>query len=874
MSAAGACTGPLPDLVEIRPEASLRHDGATADDVLRDAATYGAQWRMAAVADDGRTIKAITVWCRSPLSQAEPASAAAVRPPATPVLVGMRTECRRGRREIQQQRNPTRRTTMRGKIHRHGVLGKGCVVRVRVRIALALCVALFLGGPATVPAQAALSSRESTEWDFLNKLNERRTSAGLPAVRMATALREIARGWSENLATTVPCALRHTPGLDAVVDRAIGSEDWLRVGENVGCGPSVKGIDDALFASEGHRRNILDGAFAYVGVGVVERNGVIFVTFDFLAPTTTTPRLAVDMQPLCSGTGLGYWEVAGDGGAFAYGDAGFYGSAGGMALNVPVVGMAATLTGRGYGKWQATAASSLTATPGSTGRPAEPASTPRWWARPPLPPGAATGKWQATAASSPTATPGSTGRQVEPASTPRSWAWPPLPPGAGTGKWRATAASSPTATPGSTDLRVGWALNVPVVGMAATPTGRGYWEVASDGGIFAYGDARFYGSAGGTRLNAPVVGMAATLTGRGYWEVASDGGIFAYGDARFCGSPVGTPLNSAMVGMAPLVAPPVPSGQVTASSTSVEQAWTPSSTQTNFYFARSGSDVNPCTQAAPCATLKRASDLLLAPGNGLYFQRGGSWAGTLTLAESGESGNNVIVGAYGTGAQPKITSATDSCIRIDGNWVTLDNLETSSCGYAGVRVAGDRVIVKYMTSALNVVGIFITSTADLGVYERNTLRDNNRMNVNTPSPANDDSGAFGFLVQGDSNELKNNVITGSDAFSYDYGRDGCAIEIFGASGTNAHDNTATSNNCFVELGKPATDPSSANNRFTYNVISSSERGTQSPKEGRPSHGPPATRQRWSDRCGRPPASLMRIARTSRRTISAGQETGS
>lgn len=251
----------------------------------------------------------------------------------------------------------------------------------------------------------------------------------------------------------------------------------------------------------------------------------------------------------------------------------------------------------------------------------------------------------------------------------------------------------------------------------------------------------------------------------------------------------------------------------------------------NFYFARSGSDANPCTQAAPCATLKRASELVLAPGHGLYFQRGSSWAGTLTIAESGESGKNVVVGAYEPGAQPKITSATDSCIRIDGNWVTLDNLETSLCGYAGVRVAGDRVIVKYMTSALNVVGIFITSTADLGVYERNTLRDNNRMNVNTPSPANDDSGAFGLLVQGDGNELKNNLITGSDAFSYDYGRDGCAIEIFGASGTNAHDNTATSNNCFVELGKPAADPSSANNRFTYNVISSSERGTQSPKEG-------------------------------------------
>ncbi|MDA8356106.1 MAG: putative Ig domain-containing protein, partial [Actinomycetota bacterium] len=67
-------------------------------------------------------------------------------------------------------------------------------------------------------------------------------------------------------------------------------------------------------------------------------------------------------------------------------------------------------------------------------------------------------------------------------------------------------------------------LNAPVVGMAATPTGGGYWLVASDGGVFAFGDAQFYGSMGGQHLNAPVVGMAATPTGGGYWLVASDGG--------------------------------------------------------------------------------------------------------------------------------------------------------------------------------------------------------------------------------------------------------------------------------------------------------------------------------------------------------------
>ncbi len=63
-------------------------------------------------------------------------------------------------------------------------------------------------------------------------------------------------------------------------------------------------------------------------------------------------------------------------------------------------------------------------------------------------------------------------------------------------------------------------LNEPVVGMAAVPGQGGYWLVASDGGIFDYGDAGFYGSTGSLRLNAPVVGMAATPTARatGWWR--------------------------------------------------------------------------------------------------------------------------------------------------------------------------------------------------------------------------------------------------------------------------------------------------------------------------------------------------------------------
>ena len=128
--------------------------------------------------------------------------------------------------------------------------------------------------------------------------------------------------------------------------------------------------------------------------------------------------------------------------------------------------------------------------------------------------------------------------------------------------------------------------------MAATPTGHGYWLVATDGGIFSYGDAKFYGSTGGIRLNQPIVAMAstpkraglladrvtvacspsatrsstarpaaihlnkpivgaaATASGHGYWFVAADGGIFSFGDAAFKGSTAAAHLSARIVGMA------------------------------------------------------------------------------------------------------------------------------------------------------------------------------------------------------------------------------------------------------------------------------------------------------------------------------------
>jgi hypothetical protein len=93
-------------------------------------------------------------------------------------------------------------------------------------------------------------------------------------------------------------------------------------------------------------------------------------------------------------------------------------------------------------------------------------------------------------------------------------------------------------------------LNQPIVGIARTPSRKGYWLVASDGGVFTFGDARFYGSTGNVHLNRPIIGIAPTATGRGYWLVASDGGIFAFGDAPFLGSTAGRHLTEPIVGIA------------------------------------------------------------------------------------------------------------------------------------------------------------------------------------------------------------------------------------------------------------------------------------------------------------------------------------
>ena len=74
--------------------------------------------------------------------------------------------------------------------------------------------------------------------------------------------------------------------------------------------------------------------------------------------------------------------------------------------------------------------------------------------------------------------------------------------------------------------------------MAVTTTGLGYWLVQADGGVAAFGDARWYGSLAASKVRpaAPIIGIARTYDAKGYWLASASGQVYTFGDARNYGS--------------------------------------------------------------------------------------------------------------------------------------------------------------------------------------------------------------------------------------------------------------------------------------------------------------------------------------------------
>jgi hypothetical protein len=153
---------------------------------------------------------------------------------------------------------------------------------------IALAVAALLGSITmlTLGATAASAEPRSDEADFVARINALRTSQGLVPLTVDLHLTDIARNWSAKMAGDG--AISHNPDLAAQV----GGNGWRTLGENVGVGSSVDWLESAFEASPHHYANLIDPDYRWIGVGVVESGGQIWVTEDFEQPKTVVSAAA------------------------------------------------------------------------------------------------------------------------------------------------------------------------------------------------------------------------------------------------------------------------------------------------------------------------------------------------------------------------------------------------------------------------------------------------------------------------------------------------------------------------------------------------------------------------------------------------------
>jgi hypothetical protein len=92
----------------------------------------------------------------------------------------------------------------------------------------------------------------------------------------------------------------------------------------------------------------------------------------------------------------------------------------------------------------------------------------------------------------------------------------------------------------------------PVVAIATTADGRGYYLATRDGTVYTAGDAKWYGDLSNLALGGPIVAITVDPLTGGYWLLGQDGGVYAF-HAPFYGAPVLTSFATSAVGLVPVV---------------------------------------------------------------------------------------------------------------------------------------------------------------------------------------------------------------------------------------------------------------------------------------------------------------------------------
>ncbi|HVL06117.1 MAG TPA: CAP domain-containing protein [Acidimicrobiales bacterium] len=140
-----------------------------------------------------------------------------------------------------------------------------------------------------VPAPAQAASAEESKIVALT--NQVRSSVGAPALVWDESLAVIARTWAAKMAADG--IISHNPTVSKQISGA-----WSKVSENVGQGPDIDTVHQALVASRSHYLNMTDTEVTFMGVGVVTKGNTVFIVENFLGrPGAAVPKTVTTRAP-------------------------------------------------------------------------------------------------------------------------------------------------------------------------------------------------------------------------------------------------------------------------------------------------------------------------------------------------------------------------------------------------------------------------------------------------------------------------------------------------------------------------------------------------------------------------------------------------
>ena len=167
----------------------------------------------------------------------------------------------------------TRCTAPASQAHRTNSWGRR-LRGIELRLSLVALVVGVAGSIQPLPSAAAAST--SLEDAFLSRINHARAARDIPRLDVGGLISQVAREQARRMAERN--RLFHNPQLTTDVT------NWRVVGENVGYGPDALTLHQAFMQSSEHRANLLDRDYTRVGVGVVVRDGRVWVSEVFKTP--------------------------------------------------------------------------------------------------------------------------------------------------------------------------------------------------------------------------------------------------------------------------------------------------------------------------------------------------------------------------------------------------------------------------------------------------------------------------------------------------------------------------------------------------------------------------------------------------------------